>query len=273
MDYRYLVRQFELERMLTDADRERRSFGARYVEPLLAVVFSSIAENLEVHYPELPESHKLLYAVNAFAYQLSGGGFGEFRVETGAPLCLLETIQPSLSKIGAADFASALPSATSHGGRALIGRMCEMQRSTTPEALRQLDELTRRYIHQHQGQYFIVCDGNAGLEIDWTKSRLEQFTWNARHFGRDGQVYLFEPTIRQSVSSLGQKKLGRLVRSCRALVDNARKFGNGTEFDVSQNSILIRAEETNDIISDVTLKYFEDHQVEMRWGIFSWTAM
>ena len=273
MDHRYIVRQFELERMLTDADRDRRSFGGRYAERLLAVAFSTEPENLESNFPEFPASHQLLYAVNAFAYQLGGGGFGEFREETGAPMCLLMAIAPSLAKIGANELAAELPDPSADGGKAIIRFMDGLQRSVSPETLRELDRLTREYMRLHQLEYFVICDGIPERESEWTKSRLEQFTWDARNFGRDGQRHLFEPSVKETVSDMGKKKLGRLVRSCRALVERARKSEIETEFDDGNHCIRIRDNQPDSQLSDVALKYFESYQVDMRWGIFSWSGM
>lgn len=303
MEYRTVLRQFEVERMLADDGVDRDNFGVRYGHGMLELILETNAEKLDQLFPRFSVAHQTLYAVNAFVGEVCNGGISQFFFN--AVPVLRDAVPQALGRIGDssvmehcgvlfsaatdASLQSIRSNATSWDEflefKGQMGEAAELFDNWFFEGQQApLDRKMRSFVRNNLEEYVRICEGNKGLEQQWTRRTLRRLIYqyhdycDAERRGSDWAFYdlLLHPDISERLPDSQTERRSEaqsIVATCFPTIEKAfRSPSRATFCEEETPSIQMNGDGWLRRLPAVTLHYYEN-EMDMLWGIAEWDGM
>jgi len=302
VDYRAIVRQFEVERMLSDEGVNRNYFGVRYSDILLERIYDTDVAKLDRLFPTFPPELQALYVLTKFSAEIDNGGISQFffnarpGVRRAVPAACALIGDHEVMNRTADLFAKAEEvSVTRHrlSVRAWDDYLDYTDTfSDTADEFndwfyggyrQELDRRMRAFITAHMDRYLLRCEGAKHLERLWMKKKLARIVDRYRWYSesdRKGTGFnffdlLFTPDARESLGldeaarcaaaqAIAGKCYPSILRAARSPSRACFSAGDMPRIEICGRSFLRR-------FSAVTLLFYEEHEMDMLWGIASWS--
>lgn len=175
-----------------DGEFTLESYGERYSDELLSLIYSTDPRKIEKQFPTFSRCHQILYALSAFVGQVGNGGISQFcfNCKPVVQTAVLDAMQ----QLGADEMLKrAQPIINNRESNQTLQLMreeaeswddftefCEEMGDETDAfdnwffdgQKTQLDKLMRQFVIQNKESYVRICDGNTRLERQWTRRIL-----------------------------------------------------------------------------------------------------